>query len=112
MVPPDGLEDTDEDDDEEEGQDSPDAAPETKTPERPCAHDSPPSTKEVPNELGTSVDSPLLETASDSVEPSAPKKEEEAQEDDDDPEMAPVYLRRLLPLFAGVYQTTVFGSVR
>lgn len=39
-------------------------------------------------------------------------KEEDASEPKGDPEMAPVYLRRLLPIFTQVYQSTMLPSVR
>ena len=47
------------------------------------------------------------------------KEEEEEEEEEDvstepkgDPEMAPVYLRKLLPIFTQVYQSTMLPSVR
>ena len=41
------------------------------------------------------------------------EEEEEAESDQKgDPEMAPAYLRRLLPIFTKVYQSTMLPSVR
>ena len=106
MVPPDNLEESDEEDEEDGDDGSPDGASEAKTPERPCAHAEPASEKTATEEsAGIQVSS--VEASSEKTE----SKEEEVC-DDDDPEMQPVYLRRLLPLFANVYQSTVFSSVR
>ena len=53
-------------------------------------------------------------TAAQQMEPPDTKKEEETEpaEPKGDPEMAPVYLRRLLPVFTQVYQSTMLPSVR
>lgn len=40
------------------------------------------------------------------------KEEEENSEPRGDPEMAPVYLRRLLPVFAQTFQQTMLPSIR
>lgn len=40
------------------------------------------------------------------------KEEEESSEPRGDPEMAPVYLRRLLPVFAQTFQQTMLPSIR
>lgn len=37
---------------------------------------------------------------------------EESSEPKGDPEMAPVYLRRLLPVFCNTFQSTMLASVR
>lgn len=64
---------------------------------------------------------PVNREASRVVEPESEreKKEEDTQEDrpdptepKGDPEMAPVYLRSLLPVFTHVYQGTMLPSVR
>lgn len=40
------------------------------------------------------------------------KDEEECNEPKGDPEMAPVYLKRLLPVFAQTFQHTMLPSIR
>ena len=40
------------------------------------------------------------------------KEEEEGSEPKGDPEMAPVYLRRLLPVFSLTFQHTMLPSIR
>lgn len=40
------------------------------------------------------------------------KEEEEGSEPKGDPEMAPVYLKRLLPVFAQTFQQTMLPSIR
>lgn len=40
------------------------------------------------------------------------KEEEESSEPRGDPEMAPIYLRRLLPVFAQTFQQTMLPSIR
>jgi E3 ubiquitin-protein ligase HECTD1 len=50
--------------------------------------------------------------------PAEKEKKTDAVESDDsgepkgDPEMAPVYLRRLLPVFCNTFQSTMLASVR
>lgn len=40
------------------------------------------------------------------------KEEEEGSEPKGDPEMAPIYLKRLLPVFAQTFQQTMLPSIR
>ena len=40
------------------------------------------------------------------------KDEEECNEPKGDPEMAPIYLKRLLPVFAQTFQQTMLPSIR
>lgn len=40
------------------------------------------------------------------------KEEEEGSEPKGDPEMAPIYLKRLLPVFAQTFQHTMLPSIR
>ncbi len=40
------------------------------------------------------------------------KEEEEGSEPKGDPDMAPVYLKRLLPVFAQTFQQTMLPSIR
>lgn len=40
------------------------------------------------------------------------KEEEESSEPRGDPEMAPIYLKRLLPVFAQTFQQTMLPSIR
>lgn len=42
----------------------------------------------------------------------ANKDEEECNEPKGDPEMAPIYLKRLLPVFAQTFQQTMLPSIR
>lgn len=42
----------------------------------------------------------------------ANKDEEESNEPKGDPEMAPIYLKRLLPVFAQTFQQTMLPSIR
>ena len=71
---------------------------------------------------GSGASTPVVATASSepsSEEGACSKKEEQSVEEKEtaseakgDPEMAPIYLQRLLPVFTQVYQSTMLPSVR
>ncbi len=84
---------------------------------RDAAADKPPAASD-----GSEASTPVVPTASSeptSDEATCSKKEEQSVEEKEtasdvkgDPEMAPVYLQRLLPVFTQVYQSTMLPSVR
>ena len=71
---------------------------------------------------GSGASTPVVATASSkpsSEDGACSKKEEQSVEEKEtaseakgDPEMAPIYLQRLLPVFTQVYQSTMLPSVR
>ena len=86
----------------------------------PAASDAPPSSAAAPAVAVEAVQPSHTSTSrGQSEEGACSKKEEESVEEKEvasepkgDPEMAPVYLQRLLPIFTTLYQSTMLPSVR
>ncbi|XP_070578123.1 E3 ubiquitin-protein ligase HECTD1-like isoform X2 [Ptychodera flava] len=65
-----------------------------------------------PGEWMVPVSAPTERTTAAEETIKKPESEPEDDEPKGDPEMAPIYLRKLLPIFAQVYQNTMLPSVR
>lgn len=57
-------------------------------------------------------DAPTISTSSDPAKPSEEGTDGQSEEDKGDPEMAPVYLKRLLPVFAELFHSSLAPIVR
>lgn len=58
------------------------------------------------------IAAPIVEVEKKKEEEVVEEKEEESQEPQGDPEVAPLYLKQLLPVFTHVFQSTMLSSVR
>lgn len=57
-------------------------------------------------------EAPQVESGSEKKEDSTKEEKEESNEPKGDPEVAPIYLKQLLPVFTNVFQSTMLPSVR
>ena len=57
-------------------------------------------------------DAPTISAGSDPAKPSEEGTDGQSEEDKGDPEMAPVYLKRLLPVFAELFHSSLAPIVR
>ena len=57
-------------------------------------------------------DAPTISTGSDPAKPSEEGTDGQSEEEKGDPEMAPVYLKRLLPVFAELFHSSLAPIVR
>ncbi len=87
--------------------------------DKPAASDAPPSAANPAVAVEAAEASDTSASRNQPEEGACSKKEEESVEEKEvasepkgDPEMAPVYLQRLLPIFTTLYQSTMLPSVR